>query len=158
LYFDNSVNGDESIHIIDMNNNGQSAKITIGRNNGTPAARGIKIGNSNSTNASSLWQIAIGESNNLSVAGSPLIAIVTSDEVATTGNSDQFIYGYGNTIEYEGFNSTSRGHFIVGVNNNALHPYSSILGNNQTTTANNQLIIAEGNPNNNGANAGFNDI
>lgn len=142
LVFQNNTQG---IQILDGNTTGAYTSVLIGRNNGSTGGRGIKIGNNNSSNATKIWQYAIGEGNNLSQAPGDAIAVGSYNSIITE-DTDQFIVGYGNTINFVG-GSTSRGQFIVGVNNSVLHRYSSILGNNQQTTADNQLIIADGNAN-----------
>jgi hypothetical protein len=142
LVFQNNTQG---IQILDGNTTGAYTSVLIGRNNGSTGGRGIKIGNNNSSNAAKIWQYAIGEGNNLSAAPSDAIALGSYNTI-TTEDTDQFIVGFGNTINFVG-GATSRGEFIIGVNNSVLHKYSSVLGNNQLTTADNQLIIADGNAN-----------
>ncbi len=142
LVFQNNTQG---IQILDGNSTGAYTSVLIGRNNGSTGGRGIKIGNNNSSNATKIWQYAIGEGNNLSAASSDAIAFGSYNNILTE-ESDQFIVGFGNTLNYAA-TTTSRGQFIFGLNNSVLHRYSSVMGNNQQTTGDNQLIIADGNPN-----------
>lgn len=142
LVFQNNIQG---IQILDGNTTGAYTSVLIGRNNGITGGRGIKIGNNNSSNATKIWQYTIGEGNNLSAASSDVIAFGSYNNILTE-ESDQFIIGFGNTINYSA-TTTSRGQFIFGLNNSVLHRYSSVLGNNQQTTGDNQLIIADGNVN-----------
>ncbi|MBW7913324.1 MAG: hypothetical protein H3C54_06420, partial [Taibaiella sp.] len=142
LVFQNNTQG---IQILDGNTTGAYTSVLIGRNNGSTGGRGIKIGNNNSSNATKIWQYAIGEGNNLSTAPGDAVTLGSYNTI-TTEDTDQFIIGFGNTINFLG-GSTSRGQFIIGANNSVLHKYSSVMGNNQQTTADNQLIIADGNAN-----------
>lgn len=142
LVFQNNTQG---IQILDGNSTGAYTSVLIGRNNGSTGGRGIKIGNNNSSNAIRIWQYALGEGNNLSVSGSDVVAIGSYNNV-TTEESDQFVIGFGNTFNYTA-TTTSRGQFILGLNNSVLHRYCSVMGNNQQTTGDNQLIIADGNAN-----------
>lgn len=142
LVFQNNTQG---IQILDGNTTGAYTSVLIGRNNGSTGGRGIKIGNNNSSNATKIWQYAIGEANNLSVASSDVIAIGSYNNILTE-ESDQFVLGFGNMFNYTA-TTTSRGQFVFGLNNSVLHKYSSVMGNNQQTTGDNQLIIADGNEN-----------
>lgn len=96
----------------------------------------------------------IGQGNNLSTAQFSATAFGDYNTIAFA-DTYQFIYGSNNTINYPS-SSTSRGQFIIGSYNSVLHKYSSVLGNNQATTADNQLIIAEGNANSVGG--GYRDV
>lgn len=143
LTFKNNTQG---IQILD-GGTGYSS-IMIGKNNGTYPSnigRHVKIGNDNSSNSTKSFHYAIGSSNNLGAAGSFAIAIGTFNAILTEEPS-QTIIGDANTLNYS-FSSTSRGQCIIGTNNSLLHPYSSVIGNYQQTTGNNQLIFADGNPN-----------
>jgi len=145
LIFQNNTQG---IQILDGNNVGAYASVLIGKNNGgypTTGSRHIKIGNDNNTNPAKVWQYAIGSGNNLSVAGHDAITIGSFNTILTD-ESAQYIIGESNTINFLA-TTTSRGQCIIGSSNSVLHPYSSIIGNNQQTTGNNQLIIADGNTN-----------
>lgn len=146
LIFKNNTQG---IQILDGNSIYAFTSILIGRDNGgyptSPGSRHIKIGNSNSTNLSKIWHYVIGQGNNLSSAGSSVYAIGNFNYIQTTETS-QFVIGESNVFNYPG-SSTSRGQFILGLNNSVLHPYSSVFGNNQKTTGSNQLIFADGNNN-----------
>ncbi|MBZ0097512.1 MAG: hypothetical protein K8F30_00430 [Taibaiella sp.] len=142
LVFQNNTQG---IQILDGNTVGATTSVLIGRNNGATGGRSVKIGNDNSSNPVKIWQYAIGQGNNLSAAGSSAIAI-GSFNVILTEDTDQFIIGSANTFNYVA-GATSRGQCIIGTNNSVLHKYSSIFGNYQQTTGDNQLIFADGNTN-----------
>lgn len=155
LIFKNNTQG---IQILDGNSIYAFTSILIGRDNGgyptAPGSRHIKIGNENSTNLTKIWQYVIGQSNNLSSAGSSVFTMGNFNNIQT-GETNQYIIGESNTCNYV-TTATGRGQFVVGLNNSVLHPYSSIMGNNQQTTGNNQLIFADGN--NNTHAGGYRDV
>lgn len=131
--------------------------IMIGKNNGaypTTGNRHIRIGTHNISDPTRVWQYSIGQGNNLLSAGNSAFAIGNFNTISTT-ESEMFIFGESNTISFPS-TTTSRGQCIIGTNNSVLHKYSSVIGNFQRTTGNNQLIIAEGNTNS-GA-GGYRDV
>ncbi|MCB0699393.1 MAG: hypothetical protein H6551_12850 [Chitinophagales bacterium] len=143
--------GNKTISIIEANDSYQPVSINIGRTNvlnTNDNGRHITIGNNNTGNTTKVWQYMIGQGNNLSAAQFSTTAFGDYNTIASA-DTYQFIYGSGNTINYPS-STTSRGQFIIGSYNSVLHKYSSILGNNQSTTADNQLIFADGNSNSGG--------
>ncbi len=145
------------ISIVEDNSSYQPVSINIGRTNTLNTndnGRHITIGNNNTGSADKIWQYMIGQGNNLSGAQLANYAIGDYNTIAS-GDTYQFIYGSGNTINYP-WSSTSRGVFIIGSSNGLMHRHSSIMGNNQTTTAENQLIFADANSNS--VSGGFRDV
>lgn len=143
LTFKNNTQG---IQILD-GGTGYSS-IMIGKNNGaypSIGTRHIKIGNDNSSNGTKSFNCGIGSSNNMANAGSFALSIGTFNAILTE-EASQTIIGDANTINYVQ-STTSRGQCVIGSTNSLLHPYSSIIGNYQQTTGNNQLILADGNSN-----------
>lgn len=152
LYIDKALifnNNTQGIQLLDGNTIYAYTSILIGRDNGgypsAPGSRQIKIGNSNSSNLARIWQYIIGQSNDLSTAGNGVFVTGNFNNILSAEPS-QYVIGESNTINFSA-SSTGRGQFIIGLNNSVLHPYSSIMGNNQQTTGSNQLIFADANEN-----------
>ena len=151
LYVEKGItfpNNTQGIQLTHETTNGHYPSIMIGRNNGTYPTTGnrhIKLGVDNTGNAARSCQYAIGAVNNLSAAGNFAVAIGTFNTI-NTEDTDHTILGTSNVFNYVG-GSQSRGQCIIGANNSVLHSFCSIIGNYQSTTANNQLIIADGNNN-----------
>lgn len=146
-----------SIRLLDYSLGNAFATIIVGKSNIVSPVLGnrhIAIGNSNMTNSNKSWQYTIGDNNNLSSGGSNTITVGDFNTILSLETA-QFIYGSYNTIDYPS-TSTSRGQLVLGFANSVMHGNCSILGNNQTTTAKNQLILAEGNPNS--PDGGYRDI
>lgn len=145
LTFKNTTQG---IQLLDGSSGAFFPSIFIGKDNGaypTTGSRHIKIGTGNSSNTTKSFNYILGTGNNLLTAGHYNTCIGTFN----TMQADEFaqhIVGDNNVFNYVG-SGTSRGQCIIGTTNSVLHPYSSIIGNYQQTTANNQLIIADANPN-----------
>ena len=160
LYVEKGItfpNNTQGIQLTHETTNGHYPSILIGRNNGsypTTGNRHIKLGTDNSGNVARSCQYAIGAVNNLSAAGNFAVAIGTFNTI-NTEDTDQMILGTSNVFNYVG-GSQSRGQCIIGANNSVLHSFCSIIGNYQSTTANNQLIIADGN--NNSSAGGYRQI
>lgn len=145
LTFKNSTQG---IQLIDGSPGGVLPSILIGKNNGlypTTGNRHIKIGTDNSSNPIKSFEYILGTGNNLLAAGHYTTCIGTFNTIQTE-EANQTVIGDNNTINYPA-SSTSRGQFVIGSTNSVIHANSSVIGNYQQTIANNQLIIADGNPN-----------
>ncbi|MEZ5016978.1 MAG: hypothetical protein R2800_07985 [Flavipsychrobacter sp.] len=140
--------GNKTISITEGNTVYQPVSINIGRTNvlnTNDNGRHITIGNNNTGNTTKIWQYMIGQGNNLSTAQLGSYAFGDYNTI-TSGDTYQYIYGSNNTINVPP-TSTSRGQFIIGSSNSISHKFSSIMGNNQSTTGDNQLIFADGNAN-----------
>lgn len=160
VYINNSIKLEaitNSIKLLDYSLGNAFATIIIGKNNSsTPTVgnRHIIIGNSNTTSNNKLWQYLIGDNNNISGGGGNVVVLGDANTISSAETA-QLIYGSNNIINYNS-TSTSRGQFIVGYANSLIHKNSSVLGNYQSTTNQNQLIIADGNPNS--SDGGYRDI
>lgn len=140
--------GNKTISITEGNTVYQPVSINVGRSNvlnTNDNARHITIGNNNTGNTTKIWQYMIGQGNNLSTAQLGNYAFGDYNTI-TSGDTYQYIFGSNNNINVPA-TSTSRGHFIIGNSNSISHKYSSILGNNQSTTGDNQLIFGDANAN-----------
>lgn len=145
LHFQNNTQG---IHILDANTAGLTTSIIIGRgNNGNPTTgnRHIKIGNDNTTNLAKSLQYIVGSANTVSSSNSGVVVIGEFNNMISA-DDEQYIIGQSNTMNFTN-SQVSRGQSIIGSNNSITHQYCSIFGNNQQTTAANQLIFADANPN-----------
>lgn len=145
LTFKNTTQG---IQLLDASPGAFFPSIFIGKDNGvypTTGSRHIKIGTGNSSNPSKSFTYILGTVNNLLASGHYNTCIGTFNNIQSEEPS-QLIIGDNNVINYP-ITTTSRGQCVIGSTNSVLHMYSSIIGNYQQTTGNNQLIIADANPN-----------
>lgn len=150
LHLEKTINFRSATQGIQITNSNYTAfpTIIIGRNNGaypTTGNRHIKIGVDNNSNPTRSFHYTIGNFNNLSAAALFCTAIGSFNTIQTEDHSQTIIGDY-NSISYASM-TTGRGQCIIGSNNSVKHMYSSVIGNFQTTTGTNQLIIADGNPN-----------
>lgn len=150
LYYDNS---NEGINISASAVAGTG--ISIGRLNSGYELDNIKLGHNlkGSTN-NKQYIVNIGFNNDASEANHYTV-LNGYGNVVTSSDAYAQIIGTSNTINYAP-NSVSEGISIIGSKNRVEHAYSTIIGYNQVTTANNQLIIAQSRSN--GVQCGFNDV
>lgn len=122
--------------------------ITIGSQNTASGNTNILIGQSNQGTGGAY---VLGASNIANSNGSVIIGQLNQ---ANTSGQFTVLIGGSNTTSHGV--TTFTGTFAIGNANVLAHQASAIMGSNQTTTANNQLIIAATQSNVNSA--GFNDI
>lgn len=156
--------------VIQHNNTSTFGNVVIGNNAnsiGASQLRAVIIGQSNDYSAVTFspYSVSIGYANKTDVNSAPLTIGNFNRNVSGSSRmigSSNFNYSGGfstligsdNSIDHVGTTQFT-GAIAMGNNNHVEHYYSMIIGNNQYTTANNQLIIAQ-----NGSNVadGYNDV
>jgi len=150
LFFENTNKG-----IAITSNAAAGNSMSIGGANTGYEQHNIKIGYSlKGSNNNKYYIVNTGFSNDASAAN--YYSTITG-AYNTIANADAYtqVFGASNTVNFVP-NGVAEGTSILGSNNQVLHRYCSIVGNNQVTTADNQLIFAQARSNGNAC--GFNDV
>lgn len=150
LYFDNSALG------INISSSSAATKcLSIGSANSGCEPANLKLGyNLTGSNSGKQFIVNMGY-NNSATAANYYTSIVGAYNSILNADAYTQILGSSNMINYTP-NSVSEGTSILGSNNTIQHRFCTIVGNNQTTTADNQLIFAQARSN--GITCGFNDV
>ncbi|MCB9047166.1 MAG: hypothetical protein H6550_13620 [Chitinophagales bacterium] len=150
LYFDNNSAG---MNIYSSVSAGKG--MSIGSYNSGYEPMNIKIGyNLSGSNNNKQYILNLGFYND-AVAANYYSTVVGSYNSVLGADAYAQVFGANNVINYLP-NSVSEGTSIIGAGNQVLHHFCAIMGYNQVTTADNQLILAQSRYN--GSSCGFNDV
>lgn len=150
LYFDNTAQG------ISISSSSAATKsLSIGGSNSGYELMNLKLGYSlTGSNNGKQFIVNMGF-NNSATAANYYSTIVGAYNSILNADAYAQIFGSSNIINYTP-NGVSEGISILGSNNTIQHRFCTVIGNNQTTTADNQLIFAQARSN--GITCGFNDV